>query len=92
MHLDGMVWIHLFTFLHTVLGVCFAMDEYNGIEGNSVTVHLKTTGEFVQPFKARIFSSSLPPEHPFKTVEADEGTFETFIQFGIVLPSHILSS
>ena len=66
-----------FTLMHTVLGVCFAANEYNGIEGNSVSVRLKTTGEFGEPFKARIFSSSLPPEHQFKTVEADEGTFET---------------
>ena len=68
-----------FTLMHTVLGVCFATNEYNGIEGNSVSVRLKTTGEFVQPFKARIFSSSLPPEHPFKSCEADEGMFKMFI-------------
>ena len=71
--------------MHTVLGVCFVRNEYNGIEGNSITVQLKTTGEFVQPFKARIFSSSLPPEHQFKTVEAEEGMFETYLQFGIAL-------
>ena len=87
-----MVWTHLFTFLHAVLKVCFASNDYNGTEGNSVIVQLKATGEFVQPFKARIFSSSLPPEHQFKAVEAEEGTFETFVQFGIVLPSHTWSS
>ena len=80
-----MVLTHLLTLLYTVLEVCFAMDEYNGTEGNSVTVRLKTTGEFVEPFKAKIFSSTLPPEHPFKFYEADEGTFVTFAQFGIVL-------
>ena len=88
MHLDGMVLTHLFTLLHTVLEVCFAMDECNGTEGDSITVRLKVTGEFVRPFKARIFSSTLPTDHPFKTVEAVEGTFETFVQFGIVLTSH----
>ena len=74
---DWMVCTHLFTLMHTVLPVCFAMDEYNGMEGNSVTVQLEATGGFVQPFKARIFSSSLPPEHPLKSREAEEGTFET---------------
>ena len=87
-----MVWTHLFTLIHTVVRVCFAMDKYNGIEGDSIPVQLKATGEFVEPFEARIFSSSLPPDHPFKTVEADEGTFEAFVQFDIVLTSHTQSS
>ena len=78
-------WTHLFTLTHTVLEVCFAKNEYKGIEGNNVTVQLKATGEFVEPFKARISLSALPPQHPFKTVEAEEGTFEIFVHFSILL-------
>ena len=61
-----------------VLEVSFTERRYTGVEGTTVSVRLEASGMFVQPFKARIFSSSFPRGHRLKDCEADEGGYGVF--------------